>query len=89
MVQQNKSDKHSEFWNSLSPKNRSKAFSCISDAFAYLDTIKMDKNEQFSILITGSLHLIGEVMRTIQVDNNNYININNNDYDGDNNENVN
>lgn len=66
--QQNKTESHAEYWNILSPRNRSKTFPCISDAFDYLESIKANENESFNVLITGSLHLIGEVMRTISTD---------------------
>lgn len=64
--QPNNSKKQSIHWNSLSPTNRSKAFACIAEAFDYLEEQKICKNEELTILVTGSLHLVGEVIRLIR-----------------------
>lgn len=62
--QPNRSKENAKYWFSLSIHNKSKSFSCINEAFKYLDDTY--KNEQISILVTGSLHLVGEVLRSIQ-----------------------
>lgn len=64
VAQPNKTQDHSLYWNALSPANTSKTFDCIADLFLFLDNNY--GNEPIEILITGSLHLVGEVIRTLQ-----------------------
>lgn len=62
--QPNRSKQNAEYWSSISSQDKSQAFSCISDAFKYLnDTYG---NEKILVLVAGSLHLVGEVLRSIK-----------------------
>ncbi|XP_031625773.1 folylpolyglutamate synthase, mitochondrial [Contarinia nasturtii] len=63
-AQPNHSKRNAEYWSSLKPQNKSKDFSCLADVFKYLQ--KHFGHEETSILVTGSLHLVGEVLRTIK-----------------------
>lgn len=65
-AQPNRSQENLKYWKILSPENKAQAFNCISDVFNYLQTEY--KTEQISVLVTGSLHLIGEVLRTIEIE---------------------
>lgn len=62
--QPNHSAENAKHWCNLSPTNKSKAFRCVSEVFKYLQDTHVD--EEISILVTGSLHLVGEVLRTIR-----------------------
>lgn len=64
IAQPNRSKQNADFWIQLSPQNKSHAFSSIKDLFKYLQ--QNYKDEQISVLVTGSLHLIGEVLRSIK-----------------------
>lgn len=61
--QPNRSKENAEYWSSLNPQNKSQAFSCISDAFKYLK--ETYEHEEVLVLVAGSLHLVGEVLRSI------------------------
>lgn len=62
--QPNRSKQNAEYWSSISLQNKSQAFPCVSDALKYLnDTYGNDK---ILVLVAGSLHLVGEVLRTIK-----------------------
>lgn len=63
-AQPNRSQQNSKYWSNLSVENKSKAFNCISDAFDYIQ--QNYECEQLDVLVTGSLHLVGEVLRTIR-----------------------
>lgn len=63
-VQPNHSQQNAKYWDSLSSQNKSQAFNCIKDVFKYLN--ETYGNEEISMLVTGSLHLVGEVLRSIQ-----------------------
>lgn len=62
--QPNRSKQNAEYWSSINSQNKSQTFLCISDAFNYLNDIH--GHEKILILCTGSLHLVGEVLRTIK-----------------------
>lgn len=64
VAQPNRTTEHCLHWNSLAERNISEAFNCIANVFLFLDNNY--GNEEIEILITGSLHLVGEAMRTIQ-----------------------
>lgn len=64
VAQPNYSAENAKLWCSISPTNKSNFFPCISDVFKYLQ--KTYGDEEISILVTGSLHLVGEFLRTIQ-----------------------
>lgn len=62
--QPNLSKQNAEYWSSINSQNKSQAFHCISDAFKYLnDTYG---HEKILVLVAGSLHLVGEVLRSIK-----------------------
>lgn len=63
-AQPNHSQRNADHWMKIAPNNKSHAFSSIEDVFNYLQ--QTHKDESISILVTGSLHLIGEVLRTIK-----------------------
>lgn len=56
------SEQNAKYWYNL--KNKAKHFPCISDVLKYLE--QNYGEEDISILVTGSLHLVGEVLRTIK-----------------------
>lgn len=60
----NRSKEFSKHWIGLSSDNNAQAFDCVSDVFDYLQTNY--QNDQVKILVTGSLHLVGEVLRLIK-----------------------
>lgn len=62
--QPNRSKQNAEYWSSKSLQNKSQAFSCISDAFKHLDDT--NGHEKILVLVAGSLHLVGEVLRSIK-----------------------
>lgn len=63
-AQPNHSQRNADHWMKIASNNKSHAFSSIEDVFNYLQ--QTHKDESISILVTGSLHLIGEVLRTIK-----------------------
>lgn len=63
--QPDRSKQNAEYWSSLSSENKSQAFSCISDAFKYLNNSY--EHEKILVLVAGSLHLVGEVLRSINI----------------------
>ncbi|XP_055326265.1 folylpolyglutamate synthase, mitochondrial-like [Sitodiplosis mosellana] len=63
-AQPNHSKQNAEYWSSLTSYNKSQDFPCISDVFKYLE--ENYGGEEISILVTGSLHLVGEVLRTLR-----------------------
>lgn len=63
-AQPNRSKQNAEYWSSLGSDKKSQSFPCITDAFKYLEQNYRD--DQISILVTGSLHLVGEVLRSIK-----------------------
>lgn len=67
-AQPNKSNEHAVHWRSFDADNCAQTFACISDAFDYLERQKRFPNEELHVLITGSLHLVGETIRTIQLE---------------------
>lgn len=63
-AQPNHSEQNAKYWSGLTSKNKAKHFPCISDVLKYLE--QNYGEEDISILVTGSLHLVGEVLRTIK-----------------------
>lgn len=63
-AQPNHSKENAAYWTSLTSHNKAHDFNCISDIFKHLEHNYGD--EAISILVTGSLHLVGEVLRTIK-----------------------
>lgn len=63
-VQPNRSQENAKCWDGLSSKNKSQVFHCIKDVFKYLN--ETYGSDDISMLVTGSLHLVGEVLRTIK-----------------------
>lgn len=63
-AQPNCSQQNAEYWNNLTPQNQSQVFPCIADALEHLQHTY--GSEEITLLVTGSLHLIGEVLRTIK-----------------------
>lgn len=55
---------NTEFWSTLPFPNKSTAFPCIADAFEYLNRTYGD--EGLTILVTGSLHLVGATLNFIK-----------------------
>lgn len=62
--QPNRSKQNAEYWSSMNSQNKSQAFACIADAFKYLNDAY--GHEEISVLVAGSLHLVGEVLRSIK-----------------------
>lgn len=58
------SKQNADHWSSISSQNKSKAFTCITDTLNYLNGTY--EHETISVLVAGSLHLVGEVLRSIK-----------------------
>lgn len=63
-VQPDRSLENSKCWKELPNTNKTQAFTCIADLFKYLRNNY--GGEEISVLVTGSLHLVGEVLRTLR-----------------------
>lgn len=64
IVQPDRSHENTKCWKELSKSNKTQAFNCIADLFKYLE--QNYGSEEISVLVTGSLHLVGEVLRTLR-----------------------
>lgn len=60
---ENRSEEYLNCWMKLSPENKGRAFDCIVDVFDYLKTKFED--EPLVVLVTGSLYLLRELIKTI------------------------
>lgn len=60
----NRCKEFSKHWIGLSSDNKAHAFDCVTDVFDYLQT--KYQNDQVEVLVTGSLYLVGEVLRMIK-----------------------
>lgn len=52
-----------QHWTQLSAANKAQAFTCVADVLQYLESTYGDA--EVVVLVTGSLHLVGAVLRTI------------------------